>query len=225
MQNTTLRMSLTGVVSRLIKALVEKKCKDAGSGSSLSMCDRDRAGGRLQTGKRRAGGFSLVEVVLSVGVISFAIIPIFALIPIGMNMFRSSIDSSVGTRICQQLVNEVQETDFNTLLTTPSATRYFDVDGQELSAPAGAIYQAKLWVHPQSLPGACAANPNQNLETVTVQIANNPGNYTLALDPVTNFWATQPGVSITTYSTVIAGYYNPTTSSTVIAGNNNPSGN
>ncbi len=178
--------------------------------------------GRLARRRASTAGFSLVEMVLALGVLAFAVIPLFGLLPMGMTTFRKAMDASVTTQISQRIVNEAQQTDFNTFIATTPSIRYFDDQGEEMTtaagtagtAPAGAIYQVGVHVtSAPTLPGA--DNSNENLATVTVQIANNPGNRTLVTDPATNLWSASgnPNVSMASYSTVIAGNGSAVTSS------------
>ena len=62
--------------------------------------------------KSRPSGFSLVEVALSIGIIAFAFVALFALIPTGLTTFRSAIDNSNETWIMQGMNSMVQTTDF-----------------------------------------------------------------------------------------------------------------
>lgn len=159
--------------------------------------------------RQKAGGFSLVETVLSLGVVAFAFLPLLALLPMGMSTFRKAMDASVTAQISQRIVNEAQETDFATYIATTPSVRYFDDEGEELTAsgavPVGAIYQVNVHVTcSPTLPGADAAN--ENLATVTIQIANNPGNVQMQTDS-NSLWVapTNGSVSLVDYSTVIAG--------------------
>jgi type II secretory pathway pseudopilin PulG len=61
-------------------------------------------------------GFSLVEVVLAVGVVAFAFVAIMGLLPAGLQQFRQAIDNSVCTQIAQRVIMDCQQTDFNTLV-------------------------------------------------------------------------------------------------------------
>ncbi|HEY3901407.1 MAG TPA: hypothetical protein VGM54_22550 [Chthoniobacter sp.] len=61
-------------------------------------------------------GFSLVEVVLAVGVVAFAFVAIMGLIPAGIHQFRQAIDNSVCTQIGQRVLQDCEQTDFNTLV-------------------------------------------------------------------------------------------------------------
>lgn len=65
--------------------------------------------------RRRQSGFSLVEVVLAVGVISFAFVAIMGLIPAGLQQFRQATDNSVCAQIAQRIIEEAQGTDFDIL--------------------------------------------------------------------------------------------------------------
>jgi uncharacterized protein (TIGR02598 family) len=104
----------------------------------------------------RQSGFSLVEVVLAVGVISFAFVAILGLLPAGLHQFRQAMDTSVAAQIAQRIIQDAQQTDFDVLTETvapakrdPKSTiaftstvypvaggsrtvRYFDEQGNEV---------------------------------------------------------------------------------------------
>lgn len=122
----------------------------------------------------RHRGFSLVEVVLAIGVVSFAFVAIFALIPLGLGSFRQAIDNSVGSQIVQRLINEAQQTDYPTLTATPATQRYFDDQGNEVTSINDSIYTVQISVlAPTTLPNSVTP-ASDSLATVTVKIANNP---------------------------------------------------
>ncbi len=72
--------------------------------------------GAFRASSTESRAFSLIEVVLAVGVVAFAFVAIMGLIPAGMSQFRQAIDSSVCAQIAQRIINESQETDFTTLI-------------------------------------------------------------------------------------------------------------
>lgn len=100
----------------------------------------------------RRAGFSLVEVVLALGVVALAFIGIFSMLPTGLTIFRQAMDTSIGAQISQRIVGEAQQTDFDALVPgNQSATqtkkttiggdggqfyamplRYFDDQGTEI---------------------------------------------------------------------------------------------
>lgn len=142
-------------------------------------------------------GFSLVEVVLAIGVIALAFIPIFSLLPAGLTTFRQAIDNSVGSQIVQRLVGEAQQTDYPTLIATTTYQRYFDEQGNEVASDKDYIYTAEISVNSQTeLPNA-SVPPTGSLTTVTIKLANNPGHKPSPFAPGNR-------VPYTTYTALIA---------------------
>lgn len=126
------------------------------------------------------GGFSLVEVVIAIGVIAFAFIPMMGMLPTGLNLSRQAIDTTVEAQIAQQLTAEVQQTDFSRLDELASASiaspSYFDDQGNKVTDPANAIYQATFAISTSTtLPDAVAT---QKLATVTLCLLNTKSNRT-----------------------------------------------
>jgi uncharacterized protein (TIGR02598 family) len=138
-------------------------------------------------GKDRA--FTLVEVVLALGVVAFALLPVFALLPAGLSTFREAMDISISAQIVQRVVSDAEETDFDALV--PSAAnaiqgvalggaggqffalplRYFDDQGTEL--PAGdpkIIYAVRVR---GSLPGT--ADPAAHSSSYFTSLPSNQG--------------------------------------------------
>ncbi|MEI6071372.1 MAG: Verru_Chthon cassette protein B [Verrucomicrobiae bacterium] len=149
------------------------------------------------------GGFSLVEVTLAIGIVAFAFLTILGLIPTGLRTFRGAIDTSVSGQIFQRIVNEAQQTDFDTLVATTQTTRYFDDQGNDVASAGNWIYQVNTRILPSTdLPDG-TAGANANLATITVQIAKNPGNAALDLTD-DNLWTTNSGISFLTHSSLVA---------------------
>jgi uncharacterized protein (TIGR02598 family) len=144
-----------------------------------------------------------VEVTLALGVISFGMLAVLGLLPAGLGTFRQSMDTTVASQIFQQIINEAQETDFDQLIkdktnatissgsTGVKQIRYFDNQGKELTNATGAIYHVNTRIQ----VAASSTSPNftnQNLATVTIQVANNPGGRTLSYETDTalsNLWS------------------------------------
>ncbi|GAT34688.1 Verru_Chthon cassette protein B [Terrimicrobium sacchariphilum] len=81
--------------------------------------------------RQRRRAFSLVEVVIALGIVSFAMMGIVGLIAVGMNTFRASIDTSVQSRIAQKAISDAVLTDFSKL---QAYEAYFDESGRPVSA-------------------------------------------------------------------------------------------
>lgn len=153
---------------------------------------------------RRVAAFSLVEVVLALGILSFAFVGLLGLLPVGLNTFRQSVNALVALQITQRVVNEAQQTDFNTFVKNQQAVRYFDDEGNELLNATGAIYYVNVRILPEvTVPGA--TQTNVNLAEITVQVANNPGNKTLS-PGADGLWAATPSTAVINHSTFLAGY-------------------
>lgn len=130
-----------------------------------------------ETGARpRTAGFSLVEVVLSIGIVAFAFVAMFGLIPAGLSTFRQAVENSLGSQIVQRLINEAQQTDFTTLIAAPTGPlRFFDDQGNEVTSIQDSIYSAEVTVTaPTTLPNT-STPATTSLATVTVKLAHNPG--------------------------------------------------
>jgi uncharacterized protein (TIGR02598 family) len=107
---------------------------------------------------RRA--FSLVEVTLAMGIISFAMITMLGLIPSGLVSLRHAIDTTTESQIVQKISAESRLTKFSLLNTQYSgATFYYDEDGTFLtntpaSAPAATRYWVTATIVTPSFPGS-----------------------------------------------------------------------
>ena len=126
-----------------------------------------------------SAAFSLVEVTLAIGIVAFAFVSVFGLLPSGLHVFRSAIDVSVQTQIVQRLVADAQQTDFDTLKNKPVETHYFDDQGNDLGTVAteASIYTVLVTVVPTTqLPAD--APPSDNLVTLQIKIARDPARRT-----------------------------------------------
>lgn len=138
----------------------------------------------------RLRGFSLVEVTLALGIVSFALIAIFGLVPSGLSTFRTSIDRTVASQIAQNIVNQARQTDFNnltSLATPPGSPRRFTEDGDEITNSidySKTIYIAKVEVtNSVTFPDSPA---NTNMMQIRVRVANSPaGNEAVISSPAT----------------------------------------
>jgi uncharacterized protein (TIGR02598 family) len=115
----------------------------------------------LAAGKR---GFSLVEISLALGIIGFAFIALLGLLPVGLQTFRSAIDTGNEARIVQSFFSMLIATDFANIdeldFATSSEIYYFDEEGMptdtsqdQVSALASQrLYAAKLFIEEPEIP-------------------------------------------------------------------------
>jgi len=118
--------------------------------------------------RRRNSGFSLVEVVLAVGVVAFAFIPLLGLVPMGLNASRQAIDTTVEAQIVQQMTGQAQQTDFSQLANLAGTTvTCFDANGNVTTA-SSAIYKASFSTPVNAvLPGGSTTT---RLDTINIYV-------------------------------------------------------
>ncbi len=102
----------------------------------------------LSRARSRSSGqaFSLVEVVLAIGVASFTLLGMVALLPIGLKTAKEAADATTQSQIVQYCRNQLELTPFANLSTAwTSQTLYFDNQGlPTTSTDAEQIYTVKF---------------------------------------------------------------------------------
>jgi uncharacterized protein (TIGR02598 family) len=86
---------------------------------------------------RRTAGFTLVEVTLAMGLVSFALLPLMALLPQGLSTVRYSATETALGAMLGKVRSELNQSSFDTLnQTLPSAASpwYFDEAGTRVDA-------------------------------------------------------------------------------------------
>lgn len=106
-------------------------------------------GSRSATRSKR--GFSLVEVVIALGVVSFAFIGIIGSLPVGIQSMQGAMQQQAKANITQQLRSDLQQIPFATAA-NPGAdysiealagvTWYYTSEGMKTDKPAEAFYEA-----------------------------------------------------------------------------------
>jgi len=84
-------------------------------------------------------GFSLVEIVLAMGIISFSIIAILGLLSVGLNSSRNALDESLLAAMSRQVVGSLRQQRFvnndvftNLAAGTTATVCFFDANGVRL---------------------------------------------------------------------------------------------
>ncbi len=134
--------------------------------------------------KRSSSAFSLVEVVLALGVVSFSLVALIGMLPVGLSNFRQAIEIQTQAQIVQQIATELQLAKYSDLSSggyQSGFPRYFDAEGAAVAEPS------KLYTVTASLPtNAEVPGPvaNTNLLTLNFSIQrktgpNDPKTFTL----------------------------------------------
>ncbi|MBC8001056.1 MAG: Verru_Chthon cassette protein B [Opitutaceae bacterium] len=128
----------------------------AGLSDNLSPLRHPNSSARTTAHHR--SGFSLVEVVLALGIFSFAIVGIVGLIPIALQTHMDAKTGTIQAQIHQSLAAEALLTDFSKLTELNGKLRYFDEEGVEVFDGSSAqriaqrIFTSKMVVTSVSLP-------------------------------------------------------------------------
>lgn len=120
--------------------------------------------------KKRA--FSLVEVVLAIGILCFCILPVFGMLLIAFNTTRSSIDINTETRMLQTARAYFLARPFSTLTNT---NLFFNAEGSEIQESADPRYRLEAQISKDvALPGGSLQSLKRlsfsihNMETKTI---------------------------------------------------------
>ena len=101
----------------------------------------------IRSMKKSAQAFSLIETALAIGVVSFALLAIVGVMPVGISVYQDAQNSSVETEIAGGVDNELQNAPYSTFSQTLAEyPRYYDVDGNDIttSGSTGSIYAVTL---------------------------------------------------------------------------------
>jgi len=123
--------------------------------------------------KKRAGfrarAFTLVEVVLALGVASFGLISMLGLLGIGLKNYHDAINTTTEAEITQQIANQLELASYSVIATNTATTYYFTQEGVATNA-AGAIYSASVSAPAKlTVPGGNSASSTNTL-TFTISI-------------------------------------------------------
>lgn len=148
---------------------------------------------------RRVTAFSLIEVTLAIGIIAFALVAIFALIPVGLNSSREAIDAThsslIGKDVQVRVKGSVTANTFAGSTDLVLGPWFYDQDGVFVDVAtngyASALYRADAIVHGSwnSVPANVDATV---LRPVTVALGS-------PLNPATHIALGSNRVSLTFY--------------------------
>lgn len=138
--------------------------------------------------RKRHEGFSLVEIILALGIVAFAVIPLMALLPAGATAARSSIDDVAFTQITKAVQSELQQTPYDQIKTGVGEGAayeyhyYFDSEGTRVEASDPArLFDAGIKVREDMRAAgpmgdqSIATSTNQSLKRTIIEIVRNPG--------------------------------------------------
>ena len=118
-------------------------------------------------------GFTLIEVVIALGIFSAGFLLLVGIIPNSLDSMRTASSKSLERRIAQNIIGELMLNEWERLHrfnTSSGEYRYFDAQGIELSEfSLQAIFTARVRV----LPRDVNLDQDRSLETVPISKRNN----------------------------------------------------
>ena len=128
------------------------------------------------SGKGRKA-FSLVEVTMALGLVSFAVITVIGLMPVGLVALHRAMDSTEEGQIVREISSQALLTPYSQLTNNFSGTTfYYDEDGVFLTnsaapRPAATRYWATTTVSTPVFPGSSSVTGLTNsLYTVHIEL-------------------------------------------------------
>lgn len=130
------------------------------------------------TASRRSGrtrpqnAFSLVEVTLAIGVVSFALLSLLGLVPMGLMAVRESAQQVACSHIVQKLGGDLAMISRDDVAGYVQEPRYFDYDGRPVSSGAGdAVFVANFDAGTLRYPGSDTLDGLNDHTRIVVTIA------------------------------------------------------
>jgi uncharacterized protein (TIGR02598 family) len=129
----------------------------------------------------RNKGFSLVETVLAMGIVSFAMMGILGLVPLGLSHFRQAMTVTAESQILQSLSNDLLLADYDKLVDEFAQNGgkleyYYDDQGGKVDSGAA----ERLYTVTVELGNLAAADLNSTAgKTAAIQIASDTKSHTV----------------------------------------------
>ena len=127
---------------------------------------------------KKSRGFTLVEVCISMGILTVTLVPLLGLMANGLSQVGSNIDKNQAVNICQQVFVGAQQQSFSQLVQLATATApanttstYFTAEGDSVpSGNSSIVYTAYVTYSSNG-----ATKPTPPLVTLQIKIQKTPG--------------------------------------------------
>lgn len=116
----------------------------------------------------RTAGFSLVEVTLAIGLVTFGLLSVVGLLPGGMSNLRESTEQMVHAQILASVSEMLAVSDFDA---ATNGVEFFDEEGHLVLKQGDARYKATLTEVKPSIPGVDPTGMSAHLKRLQVGIA------------------------------------------------------
>ena len=134
--------------------------------------------------------FTLVEVVLALGICLVAVLPVVGLLPVAFQLAQEATETTQGAKIIQRVANDFLQMPFDQLTalfggdpSNTSIVKNFSYDGMAVPGTDGAYYKVTATRHPCLIPGASgrATNIYPVVIGITTPKGGNPKTMTITI--------------------------------------------
>lgn len=144
------------------------------AGSDRSLAPRATRG-RTPAGR---AAFTLVEVLLSLGIVSFAFMALCGVLPVGLQSYRDAIDNTCRANIVRVISAELAQAPYDTIEARKGEQRFFSDQGLEVTSEKDAHFRV---TYQNILTSTSLFGPtNSSLKPVTIDISSVQGGKPLA---------------------------------------------
>lgn len=133
----------------------------------------------LPSFSKSARAFSLIEVVLALGIVSFAMMAVVGTLPVGLRSSQQSRSQIAAANIARQIQGDLQQISFRssvadklTIENLPSNPFYFSQDGTR-SEQRDAYYVANFTLNDVTAPGLSVNSSNARSVKVSISYPAN----------------------------------------------------
>jgi uncharacterized protein (TIGR02598 family) len=103
--------------------------------------------------KKRAG-FSLVEVTIAIGIVSFALVTLLGVVPVGLIATQEAMRQTAESQIIKQISSDLGMMPFAKIGNYLASGQYFDYNGSRSSGTNDRIFLATMTKAMPSYPGS-----------------------------------------------------------------------
>ncbi|XHR30966.1 MAG: Verru_Chthon cassette protein B [Chthoniobacteraceae bacterium] len=129
-----------------------------------------------------ANGFSLVEVVMALGLCSFALMALVSLMPVSLDTSRHALEITRVSKAFQKVSSELTQSQFANVAAMTSGTWYFDYQGNAASNVSDRYYAVTATVHGSPIDNQFASNLLRvELESQIMQTKAKAGTTTITI--------------------------------------------
>ena len=129
----------------------------------------------LRRQRRSESGFSLVEIVVAVGIVATVMVALLGMIPTGLNTVNEAADTMAEIRIAQQILGEVQMAEWEEVDDWDAKPYYYDAEGNKLDSqePGKVRYTCRVEIEDGfALP---LADESRYVKRIVVKVSSKRG--------------------------------------------------